>query len=324
MGDGGLVKGALVRRAERGDLEAVSLLCRRLLRFHEELDRRFRLDLVGMSCLREVLAPLLAEEGRAIFVAERGELLGFIMGRVVKSRYGFVDDIFVAEEARGQGIGRELFSCLSEWFGERGVRVVQLHVACSNEAAQGLWRSLGFQDFFDKLWCDIGPKRPVVEGDSNVLLRQAELGDVKDMENLQRQMMLTEAALDPRARLLPEGLELLRGNLGHSLGRDDCRVLVAESLGGEVVGYITGHISDRAPVFSLSQYGHISDLYVSEGWRRKGIGGKLYLELEDWYRGEGIPVAQVHILHRDALSQRSFRGLGFRDYLNCLWYDLRH
>ncbi len=311
-----------IRQAGREDLEALSLFHRRLLRFHEELDRRFRLDLVGLSSLGEILAPLLDKEGWATFVAQGDSPLGFIAGRVVEDGYGVVEDIFVEERARGQGVGKALFSSLCEWFEERGVRVVEVYVACRNEGAQAFYQGLGFQDFFDKLWREVDRKRPMAEGDLGILLRQAELVDVENIENLRRQMMLGEIALDPRAKLFPGRLKLMRGNLAQRLGRDNCRVLVAQSLEGGMVGYIVGHIATTAPVFSFSQHGHISGLYVSERWRRKGIGRRLYLELEDWYRREGIAVVQVEVLHRDALSQRFFRSLGFQDYLNCLWYDL--
>jgi len=317
-----LVRTVSVRRARREDLDALSLLHRRLLRFHEDLDRRFGLDLVGLSCLEEILAPLLAKEGWATFVAQGDDILGFITGRVVEDGYGFVEDIFVEERARRQGIGRVLFSSLCEWFKESGVRVVQTYVACRNEEAQAFWRGLGFQDFFGKLWHEVSRKRPVMRENLSIFLRPAELRDERDISNFQRQMMMAEMALDPRAKLFSERLKLLQWDLTHWLGRDDCRVLVAESLEEEMVGYIAGHIAATAPVFFLSQRGHISDIYVSQERRRKGIGGRLYLELEDWYRREGIPVALVEILHKDALSQRFFKGLGFEDYVNCLWYDL--
>jgi len=57
-----------------------------------------------------------------------------------------VEDVFVREEARGTGLGRALVSAAIDRARERGCRRMELDTGADNAPAQGLYRSLGFQD----------------------------------------------------------------------------------------------------------------------------------------------------------------------------------
>ncbi len=55
-----------------------------------------------------------------------------------------VEDVFVAEEARGSGLGRALMTAAVERARERGARRMELDVNERNEAALALYGSFGF------------------------------------------------------------------------------------------------------------------------------------------------------------------------------------
>jgi ribosomal protein S18 acetylase RimI-like enzyme len=57
-----------------------------------------------------------------------------------------VEDVFVSEDARGSGLGRELVTAAIERARERGCRRMELDTGADNEPAQRLYRSLGFFD----------------------------------------------------------------------------------------------------------------------------------------------------------------------------------
>jgi GNAT superfamily N-acetyltransferase len=57
-----------------------------------------------------------------------------------------VEDLFVAEEARGAGLGRALLDLAIARARARGCRRVELDTTRDNEAALGLYRSVGFDD----------------------------------------------------------------------------------------------------------------------------------------------------------------------------------
>ena len=57
-----------------------------------------------------------------------------------------VEDVFVRADARGTGLGRALVSAAIDRARERGCRRMELDTGADNAPAQGLYRSLGFQD----------------------------------------------------------------------------------------------------------------------------------------------------------------------------------
>ena len=76
----------------------------------------------------------------------------------VRFRYGIwwaaedalLEDLFVAESARGSGLGRALLDRVVELARERGCRRVELDVNDNNEAALALYRSVGFGNRDDR------------------------------------------------------------------------------------------------------------------------------------------------------------------------------
>jgi len=76
----------------------------------------------------------------------------------VRFRYGLwwaaedalLEDLFVAEAARGSGVGRAIIERVVELARERGCRRVELDVNDNNDAALALYRSLGFGNRDDR------------------------------------------------------------------------------------------------------------------------------------------------------------------------------
>jgi GNAT superfamily N-acetyltransferase len=144
-----------VRRATRRDLPALGRLGALLLRTHYDFDRR------------RFLAPRPdADEGYAWFlgsqldcadalvlVAEQDDVVvGYAHAGVepmswkeLRDEAGFVHDVCVDENARGEGIGTALLEAATNWLRERGVPRVVLWTAAANIAARRLFERVGFR-----------------------------------------------------------------------------------------------------------------------------------------------------------------------------------
>ncbi len=100
---------------------------------------------------QEVLQRLLAEPelGRIWFIELDGTVIGYIalcFGFSIEfaGRDAFVDEFFIVESYRGQGIGRQALALVVEEAEKLDIRAVHLEVSEENARAQSLYRSQGF------------------------------------------------------------------------------------------------------------------------------------------------------------------------------------
>jgi L-amino acid N-acyltransferase YncA len=86
----------------------------------------------------------------AWLVAERkGEVVGYAYATAFNERPAYrwsaSVSVYVAEAARGSGVGRALYQALFERLRERGFRMACAGITLPNEASVGLHESLGFE-----------------------------------------------------------------------------------------------------------------------------------------------------------------------------------
>jgi GNAT superfamily N-acetyltransferase len=139
------VDGPIIRAAEERDLEVLIGLLQAL--FSIEAD--FRPD---PDRQRRGLARLLAEPARAaVLVAERrGAVVGMVTAQLVVSTSeggpsAWVEDLVVAEEERGRGIGRRLLDAIEAWARAEGATRLQLLADRENAPALAFYARLGWR-----------------------------------------------------------------------------------------------------------------------------------------------------------------------------------
>ncbi len=86
---------------------------------------------------------------QVVWVVEReGRLCGFLwlslVATMVDPCVGFVNNLYVAPEERGRGLGRLLVQKADEWFRGQGVAKAQLTASAHNAAALRLYESAGY------------------------------------------------------------------------------------------------------------------------------------------------------------------------------------
>lgn len=65
----------------------------------------------------------------------------------IQNRYGYIADLWLNEEYRGQGAAELLLEKAYAWFRQQGVERLQLEVDIRNERAYAFWQKQGFEDF---------------------------------------------------------------------------------------------------------------------------------------------------------------------------------
>ncbi|MBD3350954.1 MAG: GNAT family N-acetyltransferase [Candidatus Lokiarchaeota archaeon] len=89
------------------------------------------------------------------------------------------------------------------------------------------------------------------------------------------------------------------------------------------IAYMMGLKDFRPPVFKDSECAYISDAFVMEKYRNKGVGGKLCRKLISWFYNEGITRLEVQAAINNNISVPFWRSIGFRPYLTSMYLKNR-
>jgi ribosomal protein S18 acetylase RimI-like enzyme len=113
-------------------------------------------------------ASAVTDELMVLLVAEQdGQLVGFLGGRVADNpelfavrRAGEIWDLFVADAARGQGVGKALMVAGEQALRQLGAEDVKLHVALKNSGAIDFYKRLGYQPVMYRMYKRLGSADP--------------------------------------------------------------------------------------------------------------------------------------------------------------------
>ena len=68
--------------------------------------------------------------------------------------------------------------------------------------------------------------------------------------------------------------------------------------------------------------GYVSDIYLEEGYRGKGIGKDLFDETMKWFRSKQIKEISIKILHYNNVAEIAYQKWGFKKDYTDLRLDL--
>ncbi|HSU65703.1 MAG TPA: GNAT family N-acetyltransferase [Tepidisphaeraceae bacterium] len=146
-----------IRPATPEDVPAVLPMVRKIAGMHEALDAAkygFRSDPGEMY--RGWLTSHARGRKSVFLVADAGgsppKLAGFLIGTIEHEipiyrveQFGFVHDVWVEEDYRNEGVGRQLVTMAVERFGDLGVEQVRCDTSWKNEIARNLFTACGFR-----------------------------------------------------------------------------------------------------------------------------------------------------------------------------------
>lgn len=91
-------------------------------------------------------------QGRILLIrTDRGEtvryaIMAFGFSLEFGGRDAFLDELFVAEDSRGQGIGKAALQAVCKWAQREGLCALHLEVERDNSPAKALYTQIGFED----------------------------------------------------------------------------------------------------------------------------------------------------------------------------------
>jgi ribosomal protein S18 acetylase RimI-like enzyme len=108
----------------------------------------------------------------------------------------------------------------------------------------------------------------------------------------------------------PDYRNAFRDSARNILNDTNVVIFIAEEA-GEIVGLITGRISDNGPIILPEKIGYISIIVVLSSYRRKGIAKRLWERLNEWFLSNGINEVQLYVVPDNDEARGFWQDCGF-------------
>jgi ribosomal protein S18 acetylase RimI-like enzyme len=93
--------------------------------------------------------------------------------------------------------------------------------------------------------------------------------------------------------------------------------LVADAaLAGEspkLAGFLVGTVEREIPIYRLTEFGFIHDIWVEESYRHEGIARQLVTLAVERFREIGVKQVRLDVLTKNAPARGLFAACGFRE-----------
>ena len=165
-----------IRRARPDDQEQLGALWQAFLEEQATLDSRFAIAEDAMERWNNDYLLWLEDETHRIYAAEPEES---IVGLVTAHRWGpppiyepssevYLDEIYVAPEARREGIGSQLVAAVRHWAESLGADRLRMRTVAANEAARSFWDRQEATPFSTTFTLELDSSDQAEEEDSSI------------------------------------------------------------------------------------------------------------------------------------------------------------
>ena len=141
-------------------------------------------------------------------------------------------------------------------------------------------------------------------------IRPARPDDLEGLVRLWVEFMDYHTELDPH-HVRSEGAERSWADYISGLVADDAWCVLVADLDRSLVGYAVATVQAYPPIVVQREYGFLQEIAVTESWRRRGIGRRLYRAAEAWLRSRAVPQIQVRVNWNNDASRAFWEREGY-------------
>jgi GNAT superfamily N-acetyltransferase len=142
-------------------------------------------------------------------------------------------------------------------------------------------------------------------------IRPARAADIPELARLVAALAAYEEALDERARFDWDSIRDAPNWMRAVLGRNHHAVWVADAGDGHLAGHLWVRLQRRHEGQRPAEIGYISQAFLEESFRGRGLMKPMLADAFDWFRAKGIATISLSVLHRNWLGAEAWHRLGF-------------
>jgi GNAT superfamily N-acetyltransferase len=115
---------------------------------------------VAEEFYREITSRVQKRKGQILIAELGGQAVGWavvypdendIYVEARERTFAYISELFVVEETRGTGVGRNLIAACESWARDRGITVMLIGVLSGNRRAEAIYRQAGFAPYATQL-----------------------------------------------------------------------------------------------------------------------------------------------------------------------------
>ncbi|MFA5369090.1 MAG: GNAT family N-acetyltransferase [Candidatus Paceibacterota bacterium] len=143
-------------------------------------------------------------------------------------------------------------------------------------------------------------------------IKKAKIKNLDEITNLSSASAMFHEKLTPYYILNKDFKTILKKSLKKNIYSSNSLILVAEE-NNEIVGYLLAFKINRPEMFSIKKTGLISDIFIKENYRKRGIGELLAKESFNWFKKSKIKTIEINIESKNKPALNFWNALDFED-----------
>lgn len=155
-----------------------------------------------------------------------------------------------------------------------------------------------------------------------IIYRKAEEKDVDAIAELWIEYFDHHFSVDPAYKRKPDSEKDFTEFLVRAITDDSFCLYVAKHEEG-TVGYICCEIDKKPPCFEIRSYGLVSDLAVTEKYRKQGVAKELLKHGVEWFKTKDVQHVEARVLLSNPQAAKFWQSSGFEPFVNILRLKLK-
>jgi GNAT superfamily N-acetyltransferase len=150
-------------------------------------------------------------------------------------------------------------------------------------------------------------------------LRHASLADLDSISPLWQALYQHQSEHGMLLKLPENAFDAWVKSIAPFLGRFADVVLAEEN--GRIIGFVAGRIRTQPPYFGSATVGAISEVFVCDSHRGRGIGRRLLAFSLEWFQAQQITRIELQVVAGNPDGIRFYRQLGWHEELVQMVWD---